>query len=195
MTNGQALARAALSTTCVQCRRLYYPADGFASHSSCPACSDATDRSSASSTRPHLLTHAAIDAAVKATSAGSFALGYLDGAEFRVFYVGRADQDTNEQLHEWVDKPSRARRHVSSAKAPWGTRARGRYGAAPSLDRVGVGADTAYTHFAFRYARSPAAAFDHETRDYHTFGGSDCLDNERHPVAPDGSCCGWLGHA
>jgi hypothetical protein len=135
--------------------------------------------------RPHPLTHAGIDAAVTATSAGTYALGYLDGAELRVFYVGRSDDDLNRRLHDWVDVPSRARRHVSPAKAAWDVRPRGRFASAPTLARVGVGADTPYTCFVFRYASSPGVAFERECRDYERFGGSEQLDNPFAPAPPE----------
>jgi hypothetical protein len=41
--------------------------------------------------------------------------------------------------------------------------------------------DSSYTRFAFSYARSAAAAFEEECRNYQDFGGSAGLDNESVP--------------
>ena len=51
---------------------------------------------------------------------------------------------------------------------------------------VGV-PDSAYKRFKFSYASSVKAAFEKECRNYHDFGGSDRLNNERHPARPDGT--------
>jgi hypothetical protein len=47
------------------------------------------------------------DEALKPTSAGNYALGYMDGDAFNVFYVGRSDTDPRQRLHEWVGMSSR----------------------------------------------------------------------------------------
>jgi len=52
---------------------------------------------------------------------------------------------------------------------------------APALGRVGVDADSGYTHFAYSYAPSAEAAFEKECRNYDDFGGSRELDNEAPP--------------
>jgi hypothetical protein len=180
-----------LSASCIHCHELHEPADALAFHPVCPVCANGA-QAALPPRRPHELTHATIDSLVTATSAGTFALGYLDGSDFCVFYVGRSDADLNRRLHEWVDRPSHARRHAPAAKAAWDIRPRRCFAAAPALARVGVGADTAYTRFVFRYASSAAVAFERECRDYHDLGGSELLDNEHPPVAPEGIAGAWL---
>lgn len=44
-----------------------------------------------------------------------------------------------------------------------------------------------YSMFKFSYANSPKEAFEKECRNYHDFGESEKLDNERHPDRPDGT--------
>jgi hypothetical protein len=130
------------------------------------------------------LDDAMIDEMVSRTSPGNYALGYLDGGTFVVFYVGRSDCDVRRRLHEWVGRPSRYERYAASASAPWGTRRRGGYPLeAPAADRVGAGIDTSYTRFAYSYAESAEAAFQKECRNYDEFGGSGGLDNVDRPVA------------
>jgi len=52
------------------------------------------------------LTSKAIDERLTHKSAGNYALGYMDGDTFMVFYVGRSDSDLRHRLHEWVGAPS-----------------------------------------------------------------------------------------
>jgi hypothetical protein len=133
------------------------------------------------------LSHETIDQIVSRTSPGNYALGYMDGTTFMVFYVGRSDSDVKQRLHDWVDAPSRSRKYAPSAKAAYGYRHRGPLPlGVPALDRVGIGVDSSYTRFAFSYARSAEAAFEKECRNYHDFGGSDVLDNEADPVSTPG---------
>jgi hypothetical protein len=128
-----------------------------------------------------------IDEAVSRTSPGNYALGYLDGTTFMVFYVGRSDADVRRRLHEWVGAPSRYERYAPSTRAAWGFRQRGRFPqGAPVLEGVGMGVDSRYTRFAYSYAPSAEAAFEKECRNYHDFGGSDALDNEVHPMPTPG---------
>jgi hypothetical protein len=136
-----------------------------------------------------------IDEALTQTSPGNYALGYMDGDTFNVFYVGRSESDVRQRLHEWVGMPSRYERYAPCAKAAWGSRAR-RYlpQGAPALDRVGIAVDSSYTRFAFSYARSAEAAFEKECRNYHDFGGSNGLDNEAHPVSTPGRSGECLAH-
>jgi hypothetical protein len=136
------------------------------------------------------LTHERIDEMVTVKSPGTCVLGYLDGSTFNVFYVGRSDSDVNQHLHDWVGTPGRYKRHAPSTRAAFGVR-RGRVLplGTPTLERVGACLDSGYTRFAFRYAISANAAFETECRTYHDLGGSDRLDNERHPVPPSGSSC------
>ena len=131
------------------------------------------------------LTDQSIDQQIQRTSPGNYALGYMQGDTFLVFYVGRSDSDLNRQLHEWVGTPSPFDRYGPMAKAPWGLRRRGALPLrAPASARVGNGVDTRYTRFAFSYAPSPEAAFQKECRNYDDFGGSTGLDNRIHPVPP-----------
>ncbi len=46
-----------------------------------------------------------------------------------------------------------------------------------------------YTSFKFSYAPSSRDAFEKECVNFHDFGGTEILDNERHPARPPGS--GW----
>jgi hypothetical protein len=137
----------------------------------------------------------AIDEMVSRTSPGNYALGYMDGTTFMVFYVGRSDSDVRRRLHEWVGAPSRYERYAPSATAAWGSGPRGYLPpGAPALDRVGIGVDSSYTRFAYSYAPSAKAAFEQECRNYHEFGGSNGLDNEAHPVSTPGSSEECLAH-
>jgi hypothetical protein len=130
----------------------------------------------------HPLTHATIDAMLSRQSPGNYALGYMDGAAFVVFYVGRSDVDVRRRLHRWVGMPSRDARYAPSTRAAWGSQRAGVLPLdSPALKVVGSCADS-YTHFAYSYARSAAAAFDKECRNYDDFGGSDGLDNVAPPV-------------
>lgn len=130
------------------------------------------------------LDDAMIDETVSRTSPGNYALGYMDGGTFQVFYVGRSDSDVRSRLHEWVGAPSRYRRYSPSGQAAWGVCRRGSSPlAAPALGRVGAGVDSSYTRFAYSYAPSAQAAFEKECRNYDDFGGSAGLDNAAHPVS------------
>jgi hypothetical protein len=138
-------------------------------------------------TGPYPLSDEAIDAALTRTSAGNYALGYMDGDTFSVFYVGRSDSDVRERLHEWVGMPSRHEAFASVAKAPWGAHRRGRLPVdAPALGRVG-NAQTSYSRFAYSYARSADEAYAKEWRNYDAFGGRSGLDNQTQPVSTAGS--------
>lgn len=134
----------------------------------------------------HPLSAARVDAAVALAAPGSYALGYMDGDAFVVFYVGRSDSDVRQRLHEWVGRPSepgRLVRYGSRAKASWGASPRPRRGGlpvnAPALGRVESG-ESPYTHFAYRYAGSAEAAYAQEWQSYDRFGG-ESLDNESEP--------------
>jgi hypothetical protein len=125
----------------------------------------------------------AIDEALARTSPGNYALGYMDGDTFNVFYVGRSDSDVRQRLQEWVGMPSQYEKYASPAKASWGLHRRGQLPVdAPALGRVG-NAETSYTHFAYSYARSAEEAYAKEWRNYDTFGGSHGLDNETQPTS------------
>jgi hypothetical protein len=125
----------------------------------------------------------AIDAALTRTSPGNYALGYMDGDTFCVFYVGRSDSDVRKRLHEWVGTPSRYDRYAPASKAAWASRGSDLMPpglSAPALGPVG-NADSSYTRFAYGYAASAEAAFEKECRNYDDFGGSGDLDNEAPP--------------
>ena len=132
---------------------------------------------------PYPLTDEAIDEALIRTSPGNYALGYMDGTAFVVFYVGRSDSDVRLRLHDWVGTPSRYERYAPASKAAWASRRSGPMPlSAPALGRVGAGVDSSYTRFAYSYAPSAEAAFEKECRNYDDFGGSGELDNEIQPV-------------
>ena len=51
---------------------------------------------------PHLLTEKEIDAAVRGTGPGAYALGRQVEGTFYVDYVGRSDGDLNARLKQWA---------------------------------------------------------------------------------------------
>jgi hypothetical protein len=84
----------------------------------CPACKARyTTMQALEMNGSYPLSDQAIDAALTRTltSAGNYALGYMDGDAFSVFYVGRSDSDLKRRLHEWVDTPSRYDAYASRA--------------------------------------------------------------------------------
>ena len=187
--------RALLQVSCVCCGRLHQVERPLEFHPVCPICTERYPMGSLGMNGSYPLSDKAIDDAVTRVSAGNYALGYLDGTTFMVFYVGRSDSDVKQRLHDWVAAPSRYRKYAPSAKAAYGYRHRGPLPlGVPALDRVGIGVDSSYTRFAFSYARSAEAAFEKECRNYHDFGGSDGLDNEAHPVSTPGSSGECLSH-
>jgi hypothetical protein len=144
----------------------------------------------------HPLTDARIDEAVTQVSPGNYALGYVDDGTFVAFYLGRSDSDVNDRLHAWIDVDSTSTRYGPSAKAAYGSRRRhSRPLGTPALRPVGVAVDGRYTHFRFSYAASAHAAFEKECCNYHEFGGSYGLDNERHPAPPEGEAWKCPVHA
>jgi hypothetical protein len=172
---------AAPLVSCFWCGRLH---PGEHPLSVCPACAGrySTMRSLEMS-GSYPLSDETIDEALTRTSPGNYALGYMDGATFNVFYVGRSDSDVRQRLHEWVRMPSRYENHASPAKASWGLHRRGPLPVdAPALGRVG-NAESSYTRFAYSYARSAEEAYAKEWRNYDAFGGSHGLDNETQPVS------------
>jgi len=170
--------------SCFWCEKLH---SGKHPLSVCPACAArySTMRSLEMS-GSYPLTDEAIDEALTRTSPGNYALGYMDGDTFNVFYVGRSDSDLRQRLHEWVSMPSRYEEYASPAKAPWGVHHRGQLPVdAPSLGCVGS-SESSYTRFAYSYARSAEKAYSKEWRNYDAFGGSRGLDNETQPVSAAG---------
>ena len=91
--------------SCFWCERLH---PGEHALSVCPACAARylTLRSLEMS-GSYPLSDEAIDEALTRMSPGNYALGYMDGDTFAVFYVGRSDSDVRQRLHEWVGMPSR----------------------------------------------------------------------------------------
>ncbi len=167
--------------SCFWCVRLH---PGEHPLSVCPACAARYSiLRSLEMTGSYPLSDEAIDEVLTRTSPGNYALGYMDGGTFSVFYLGRSDSDVRRRLHEWVGMPSRYEDHASAAKAPWGVRRRGQLPVdAPALGRVGS-ADSSYTHFAYSYARSAEEAYAKESRNYDAFVGSHGLDNETAPFS------------
>src|SRR3990172_838853 len=110
--------------SCFWCERLHL---GKHPLSVCPACAAKYSiLRSLEMTGSFPLSDEAIDEALTRTSPGNYALGYMDGGTFSVFYVGRSDSDLRRRLHEWVGMPSRYEEYASAAKASWGVRRRGR---------------------------------------------------------------------
>ncbi len=175
---------APLLVSCFWCERLH---PGEHPLSVCPACAARYSiMRSLEMNGSYPLSDEAIDEVVTQTSAGNYALGYMDGDTFDVFYVGRSDSDVRQRLHEWVGLPSRYENYASPAKASWGVHRRGKLPVdAPALDRVG-NAESSYTCFAYSYARSAEEAYAKECRNYDAFGGSHGLDNENQPVSAAG---------
>jgi hypothetical protein len=178
---------ASLQVSCIRCGRLHQPERPLEFHPVCPSCAGRYPMGSLEMSGSYLLSHETIDQMVPRRSPGNYALGYMDGTTFMVFYIGRSDSDVKRRLHEWVGAPSRYERYAPSAKAAYGSLHRGPSPLGiPALDRVGIGVDTSYTRFAYSYARSAEAAFEKECRNYQDFGGSDALDNEADPVSAPG---------
>jgi hypothetical protein len=119
------------------------------------------------------LTTEAIETMLTRRAPGNYALGYLEGETFVVFYVGRSDSDVKHRLQQWVGTPSEYDRYAPARRAPWAVGSRGPL----SLDLAEGAEDSGYTRFAYSYAPSAEAAFAKEWRNYDDFGGSDGLDN------------------
>jgi len=165
---------------CFWCERIH---ESDHSLSVCPGCRtrNSTLRSLGMS-GSYPLNDEAIDEALTRRSPGNYALGYMDGDTFMVFYVGRSASDVRQRLHEWVGMPSRGQRYTPQAKASWGVRRRRSFPVtAPALGAV-ANAETSYTRFAYSYASSAEVAFERECRNYDDFGGSRELDNEAPPT-------------
>jgi hypothetical protein len=168
--------------SCFWCERLH---PGELSLSVCPECATRYSTMRSLEMRGSFpLDDEVIDHLIKRTSPGNYALGYMDGDRFSVFYVGRSDSDLRQRLHQWVDMPSRFDRYASPAKASWGMQPRRRFPVdTPALAPVGNAAG-AYTRFAYRYAGSATEAYAREWRNFDAFGGSHGLDNDREPRSP-----------
>ena len=166
--------------SCFWCERLH---PGAHLLSVCPLClGNFAILRSLEMTGPYPLTDDAIDETLTRTSPGNYALGYLDGETFRVFYVGRSDSDVRRRLHEWVDTPARYDEYASTAKAPWALRRGSLDLDSPMPGRV-TSSEDGYTRFAYTYARSADDAYARQWRNYDAFGGRRTLDNEAQPVS------------
>ncbi len=70
---------------------------------------------------PYKLNNETIDAKVTRASPGNYALGSKsEKSRFRVWYVGRSDDDVNNRLKDWVNKTKRPLfklSYATSAKA------------------------------------------------------------------------------
>mgnify|MGYP007017318806 CR=1 FL=1 len=115
---------------------------------------------------PYPLTKDKIDEIITKTSAGNYALGYVnEDKTFIVQYVGRADIDVSDRKsvvyvgRADADVASRLKQHVGEK----------------------------YKRFKYSYATSPKAAFEKECHNYHDFGESKSLDNKIHPDRPANS--------
>jgi len=167
--------------SCFWCERLH---PGEHPLSVCPSCiARFSTLRSLEMSGSYPLSDEAVDDMLTRTSPGNYALGYMDGDIFIVFYVGRSDCDLRQRLHEWVGMPSRYERYASPEKALWGVRPRHPLPVdAPVPARVGSAEDR-YTHFAYSYARSAEEAYAKEWRNYDAFGGRYGLDNEVDPIS------------
>ncbi len=170
--------------SCFWCGRLHA---GEHPLSVCPACrARFSTLRSLEMSGSYPLRDEAIDEVLTRTSPGNYALGYLDGDTFNVFYVGRSGSDVRQCLHDWVGKPSRYEMYAAPAQASWGVHRRGPLPVdAPALDRVET-AESSYTRFAYSYARSADEVYAKEWRNYDAFGGSHRLDNDSQPVSGAG---------
>jgi len=68
---------------------------------------------------PFELDDETIDKQVTKTSAGNYALGYMDKeGKFRICYVGRSDSDVKDRLKYWIKKSNRTHFKYSYATSP-----------------------------------------------------------------------------
>ena len=179
--------------SCFWCERLH---PGEHALSVCPTCAARYSTMRAlEMSGAYPLSGEAIDGALRRTSPGNYALGYMEGETFSVFFVGRSDSDVRRRLHEWVGAPSQCHRYAPSSKAAWELRSGPCMPlGVPAPGRVGIDVHSGYTHFAYSYARSAEAAFGQEWRNFEDFGGRDRLDNDCHPM-PTPRCSGeYLPH-
>ncbi len=181
-----------LFRSCFWCERLHR---GEHPLSVCPTCvARYSIMRSLQMSGSYPLSDEAIDGVLTRTSPGNYALGYMDGDAFEVFYVGRSDSDVRQRLHDWVGRPSRYRNYASPSMASWAVHHRGQLPVdSPALARV-ESAESSYTRFAYSYAPSAEAAFEKECRNYDDFGGSERLDNEAPPVRAPRSSSESVAH-
>ncbi|MGI6488056.1 MAG: hypothetical protein ACOX2B_07015 [Syntrophothermaceae bacterium] len=67
---------------------------------------------------PYSLNFKEIENCITRTSPGNYALGYIKEKSFRVCYVGRADNDVNQRLKQWVSNTQRPQFKFSYASSP-----------------------------------------------------------------------------
>lgn len=179
---------AALLVSCASCERLHQPENPLDLHPVCSRCAQGYPLTSLEMAGSFPLTAEAIDEEITQRSPGNYALGYMDGGTFVVFFVGRSDSDVRSRLRDWVGAASQYEDYAPSGRASWGVHRRGTLPLnAPVLASVSK-IDSSYSHFAYSYASSPEAAYAKEWRNYDDFGGDQRrLDNSTAPVASTGS--------
>ena len=64
------------------------------------------------------LTTESVNEQVTKKSPGNYALGYVAEESFYVQYVGRADIDLNDRLHDWVKEKKHSKFRYSYATSP-----------------------------------------------------------------------------
>ena len=93
MKHAEAMDRTLPLVNCFWCERLHPGAHAL---SICPECTARyPTMRSLEMCGSYPLDDDSIDNLITRTSAGNYALGYMDGDEFSVFYIGRSDSDLN----------------------------------------------------------------------------------------------------
>lgn len=115
---------------------------------------------------PFALSRSEVARVIRESLPGNFAFGVRGrNGGFIVQYVGRGDRSVRDAL---VERLPRER-------------------PAPGLLARLFGKTGESRSFKFSYAVDAEAAYAKHCRTYHSFGGSEKLSNDRHPVAPAGS--------
>lgn len=89
-----------LLASCIECGRLHKPECPLSLNPICAPCTGRYVMTSLKMSAARPLDHTRIDAVVTSMAPGSYALGYLEEGRFVPFFIGRADADVNEELHE-----------------------------------------------------------------------------------------------
>jgi hypothetical protein len=142
MAHDVAVENTSILVSCFWCERLH---PGELPLSVCPECATRYSTMRSLEMRgSYPLDAEAIEDVIQHTSPGNYALGYLDGDRFSVFYVGRSDSDLTQRLHRWPrprgacsterDFPSTPRRLLASGTQQARTRASPT--ATPGLQRM-----------------------------------------------------------
>ena len=108
---------ASMQVSCIWCGRLHQVERPLEFHPVCPICTRTYPMGLLEMNGSYPLSHETIDEMVSRTSPGNYALGYMNGTTFMVFYVGRSDSDVKRRRREWVGAPSRYERYAPCAKA------------------------------------------------------------------------------